>query len=179
MFNQPKQRNHHPNTQITLSGHEIQNVTNFKYLGSMMRSSESDFQTRRGQAWNAFGKMKSIWRSKVVPIKLKINIPRPLVNPSCCMAVRVGLSQNNLATRSIVSPQQPTGKCLTSNVQTKCPMNAFTNSLDKSRSSGKSNNVSYALLATVCEESQRNSLINTPYTPRKRHTESANVDAQR
>ena len=56
MFNQPKQRNQHPNTQITLNGHEIQNVTDYKYLGSMMRSIESDFQTRRGQAWNAFGR---------------------------------------------------------------------------------------------------------------------------
>ena len=49
---------------ITVDGHDIKYVNNFKYLGSMMLSSESDFLVRRGQAWSAFDKMKTIWRSK-------------------------------------------------------------------------------------------------------------------
>ena len=63
-------------TKITVDGHEIEYVNNFKYLGSMMLSSESDFLVRRGQAWAVFEKMKSIWRSKVVDIKLKAKLFR-------------------------------------------------------------------------------------------------------
>ena len=69
MTNQPRE-----NAKITLDGHDIEIVDNFKYLGSMMLSSESDFKVRRGQAWAAFAKMQPIWRSKVVPIKLKAKI---------------------------------------------------------------------------------------------------------
>ena len=61
------------NTKITLDGHVIE-VVDFKQLGSMMLSTESGFKTRRGQAWNAFNKMQSIWRSIVVPIKIKAKI---------------------------------------------------------------------------------------------------------
>ena len=39
-----------------------------------MRSSESDIKIRKGLAWSAFHKMKSIWRSKIVSIRLKANI---------------------------------------------------------------------------------------------------------
>ena len=54
------------NTQIVVDGHVIEYVSDFKYLGSMMLSSESDFIVRRGQAWTAFEKMKSIWPSEVL-----------------------------------------------------------------------------------------------------------------
>jgi hypothetical protein len=66
-------------TPITLDGNVIAVVEDFKYLGSMMKSCETDFKVRRGQAWGAFNKMKCIWNSKNVPIKLKANIFRASV----------------------------------------------------------------------------------------------------
>ena len=55
-------------------GQELNIVENFKYLGAMMLSSETDLQIRKGQAWGAFWKMKSIWLSSNITIKLKVNI---------------------------------------------------------------------------------------------------------
>ena len=49
-------------------------VENFKYLGSMMLSSETDIKIRKGQAWGAFLKMKDIWKSIKISLTLKINI---------------------------------------------------------------------------------------------------------
>ena len=54
MTNQPK------DIKITLNSYDIEYVDNFKYLGSMMLSTESDFHTRKSLAWTAFEKMKSI-----------------------------------------------------------------------------------------------------------------------
>ena len=52
----------------------IEWVNNFKYLGSMIVSTDSDIRTRKGQAWGAFWKIKSQSKSKIVPLPLKINI---------------------------------------------------------------------------------------------------------
>ena len=68
-----------PGEQVVLDGNVIAHVEDFKYLGSMVRSSETDFKVRRGQAWGAFNKMKTIWRSKKVPIRLKADIFRASV----------------------------------------------------------------------------------------------------
>ena len=51
------------NGTIKLDGETIKWVENFKYLGSMMLSSETDIKIRKGQAWGAFWKMKDIWKS--------------------------------------------------------------------------------------------------------------------
>jgi hypothetical protein len=90
MTNQPKDNNN----KITVDGNDIEFVDNFKYLGSMMLSSESDFKARRGQAWSAFEKMKSIWRSKVVPIQLKAKIFR-----ASCLSILMYGSESWIITK--------------------------------------------------------------------------------
>ena len=55
--------NQEKNGTIKLDGETIKWVENFKYLGSMMLSSETDIKIRKGQAWGAFWKMKDIWKS--------------------------------------------------------------------------------------------------------------------
>ena len=62
------------NGTIKLDGETIKWVENFKYLGSMMLSSETDIKIRKGQAWGAFWKMKDIWKSIKISLILKINI---------------------------------------------------------------------------------------------------------
>jgi len=52
----------------------LQQVDDFKYLGSMMGSSQADIAIRRGQAWEAFWNMKAIWRSTELPLHLKVCI---------------------------------------------------------------------------------------------------------
>ena len=59
---------------LELGNQKINWVENFKYLGSMVKSSETDISARKAQAWEAFWKMKDIFRSKNLPIKLKKNI---------------------------------------------------------------------------------------------------------
>ena len=52
----------------------LQQVDEFRYLGSMMSSAQTDLKVRKSQAWAAYWSMKTIWRSKEVPLSLKINI---------------------------------------------------------------------------------------------------------
>jgi hypothetical protein len=59
---------------IVLPNNTIQQVDDFKYLGSMMSSSLADLNTRRGQAWGAFWNMKTLWHSFEIPLSLKIRI---------------------------------------------------------------------------------------------------------
>jgi hypothetical protein len=66
--NQSKPKN------LELEGQRIEWVNNFKYLGSMIRSSETDISVRKAQAWASFWKMKDIFRSNTLPIRLKKEI---------------------------------------------------------------------------------------------------------
>ena len=52
----------------------VEQVRDFKYLGSMMASGETDLKNRKGQAWGAFWKLTNIWFSKSTPFKLKFRI---------------------------------------------------------------------------------------------------------
>ena len=52
----------------------VEQVRDFKYLGSMMASSDTDLKNRKGQAWGAFWKLKNIWISKSTPINLKVRV---------------------------------------------------------------------------------------------------------
>ena len=49
----------------TISGSNVKNVENFKYLGSWMMSTEKDFEIRKALAWSACHKMKTIWQSNM------------------------------------------------------------------------------------------------------------------
>ena len=60
--------------QLSLEGCEIEEVKDFKYLGSMVVDSSNDLKIRKAQAWGAFWKLKDIWKSKSISIKTKIRI---------------------------------------------------------------------------------------------------------
>ena len=62
------------NTKIKLDGQSIEWVDNFRYLGSMMLSSETDLKVRKCKAWEAFWKMKDTWKSTKISLALKLNI---------------------------------------------------------------------------------------------------------
>ena len=46
--------NCHPQPQLQVYGNSINQVSDFKYLGSMMESSSSDLKRRKDLAWAAF-----------------------------------------------------------------------------------------------------------------------------
>ena len=52
----------------------LNRVDDFRYLGSMVVKSLSDFKRRHGLSWSVFWKLEKIWRSDSVPIHLKIEI---------------------------------------------------------------------------------------------------------
>ena len=47
----------------TMNNDEIEKVSDFKYLGSWMSSTEQDIKVRRALAWNALHKMSKVWKS--------------------------------------------------------------------------------------------------------------------
>ena len=49
----------------TMNGSSLKEVQDFKYLGSYIADSKKDFNTRKGQAWNACNKLQKIWNSKI------------------------------------------------------------------------------------------------------------------
>ena len=49
----------------TLDGSSLKIVTNFKYLGAWMMSSEKDFEIRKALAWTACHKLNKIWKSNI------------------------------------------------------------------------------------------------------------------
>ena len=56
--------NHNENISIqTNDGTRRENVTDFKYLGALMESSEKDVKVRKAAAWRACGKLDKIWKS--------------------------------------------------------------------------------------------------------------------
>ena len=72
-----KNCNPHPTLQVYREPFAY--VTAFKYLGSMVASSSSDFKRRRALAWCAFWKLEKLWRSTTLSIKSKIQ----LFNTTC------------------------------------------------------------------------------------------------
>ena len=48
------------NRSMQINGEDIQWVDNFKYLGSMILSSNTDVKVRKGLAWKAFWKLRNI-----------------------------------------------------------------------------------------------------------------------
>ena len=62
---------------IKIDNHEVKNVTEFTYLGSKISSdgqSTTEIKCRLGKAASSFGKMSSIWTSKKISLKTKLNL---------------------------------------------------------------------------------------------------------
>ena len=49
---------------VYLMGEQLNGVNDFRYLGSMMGSTASDFASRRGLAWSAFSRLDRIWNAE-------------------------------------------------------------------------------------------------------------------
>ena len=64
----------------SLDGSSLNQVSDFKYLGSYIADSKKDFQTRKGMAWSACNKLQKIWNSKI-PSSLKLKFFRACVEP--------------------------------------------------------------------------------------------------
>ena len=47
------------------SGETIENVDDFVYLGSWIEGTERDIKVRKGKAWGALHRLKTIWKSKL------------------------------------------------------------------------------------------------------------------
>jgi len=48
-----------------IDGTQLEVLQDFKYLGSMMSSTEADIKARKGMAWKACNKMDQIWKSNL------------------------------------------------------------------------------------------------------------------
>jgi Reverse transcriptase (RNA-dependent DNA polymerase) len=59
---------------VLLGNHKLKRVNDFRYLGSLMQSTEADFERRKGLAYGAWTSMAKIWKATHVPLKLKVNI---------------------------------------------------------------------------------------------------------
>jgi hypothetical protein len=71
---------------ILADGSRIQQVEDFKYLGSMINSALTDINIRRGMAWGAFWDMSKIWKSADIPLTLKVRI----FNATCLSVLLYG-----------------------------------------------------------------------------------------
>ena len=66
--------NCNPGPGLKVNDTQIQHTTDFKYLGSLVQSSQRDLKRRKGLAWTAFWKLKQLWRSNYVHTMLKISL---------------------------------------------------------------------------------------------------------
>jgi hypothetical protein len=60
--------------QVTLKGLPIKRVDDFKYLGSMMKSTQTDFDKRKGLAHGAWANLKKLWNAEHIPLYIKLNV---------------------------------------------------------------------------------------------------------
>ena len=57
----------------TSEGSSLQEVNDFKYLGSWVNSTEQDLKVRKAMAWRALNVMSSVWRSNL-PRRIKLSL---------------------------------------------------------------------------------------------------------
>jgi hypothetical protein len=64
----------------SISGYQIKQVDDFKYLGSYIAESRKDFNTRKGMAWSACIKLQKVWTSGISD-QLKVKFFRACIEP--------------------------------------------------------------------------------------------------
>ena len=64
----------------SINGNSIEQVEDFKYLGSYIANDRKDFNTRKGLAWTACTRLQKIWTSKISE-ELKTKFFRACVEP--------------------------------------------------------------------------------------------------
>ena len=86
-----------PEPNLTLDGQDIKVVTEFKYLGAYMSSTEKDVQSRIGLTWVAFNKLKSILTSPLPSNNFKLK----LFDAACISILLYGCEAWNLTEKMI------------------------------------------------------------------------------
>ena len=79
----------HEALSIKLYGKDLEQVTEFTYLGSCIaenNSSNADICTRITKALSSFGRLQSIWKDKEVSLTTKVKCLQALVFPIICYA---------------------------------------------------------------------------------------------
>ena len=69
---------------IKLNGNDLEQVTEFTYLGSCMaenNSSNANVHARIAKALSSFGRLQSVWKYKEVPLTTKVKLLQTLVFP--------------------------------------------------------------------------------------------------
>ena len=72
---------------IKLYGNDLEQVTEFTYLGTCMaenNSSNANICTRIAKARSSFGRLRSVWKDKEVPLTSKVKLLQTLVFPIIC-----------------------------------------------------------------------------------------------
>ena len=79
-------------TDITVNGNPVENVEEFKYLGSKLtKTIEKEISTRIASASAAFNKMSPVWKSRHYSVKTKLKLYKsPMFALFCCMVLRPG-----------------------------------------------------------------------------------------
>ena len=76
----------------------MENVTDFKYLGSWVNSATQDVKTRKALAWKALNDMKMVWRSNISrELKLKFfcaTVEAVLLYGSECWTMNASLQKS-------------------------------------------------------------------------------------
>jgi hypothetical protein len=70
-----------PGGTFHLKSGSIEDVDDFCYLGSWVRTSQRDLQNRKDKAWAACGKLWKIWKSSKLSRNLKLRLFRATVEP--------------------------------------------------------------------------------------------------
>ena len=66
---------------LEVGNEQIEIVEDFKYLGSKILSSMTDFLQRRGIAWSNFWRLQRVWQSNQLPLHLKLRLFDALIIP--------------------------------------------------------------------------------------------------
>ena len=86
-----------PSKKIKVNGQELEAVTSFKYLGSVVsyEVSKPEILSRIAQTTAALTKLKPLWNDRSISLSSKIRLMRSLSHPSSCMLVNHGPSQQS------------------------------------------------------------------------------------
>ena len=77
---------------LSVGQQQIEPVTDFQYLGSMIASPVEDLKQRRGLAWAVFWKLETIWHSTTLSTNTKLRLFDSLSScPLCHMDLKTGL----------------------------------------------------------------------------------------
>ena len=77
------------NTEIKVNGQQLETVTSFKYLGSVVtdEGSKPEVLSRIAQTTAALTRLKPVCNDRSIPLSLKIRLMRSLVTFIFCMLV--------------------------------------------------------------------------------------------